>query len=844
MNLKTFLSPAVVSITVLWMATAVVAGEAWKAAPMDWPHWRGPEMNGISREKGLIDRWSPRGKNLLWKRDDLPSRSTPIVMNGRLYTILRDRPETKYEGEKVVCLDAATGKTLWKNRFNVFLSDVPDTRVGWSSVAGDPSSGNVYALGVCGHFQCLDGKTGKTIWSHSLSEEFGLLSTYGGRTNFPVIHGNLVIISAIVIGWGDMAKPAHRFIAFDKQSGRAVWFEGTRLLPYDTTYSSPITTVINGQAAMIFGSGDGGVHAFQPRTGKKIWTYNVSRRGINTTPLVVGNTVFAGHSEENIDDIRNGALFAIDATQSGDVTHTGELWRVKKWFVGKSSPIFVDGKLIAIEDNANLLVIDPKTGKRIARKKLGTSMRSSPLYADGKIYACTTNGRWYILKLDGKKIKVVHRMRLRNQESHGSPIVSHGRIYFPTTSALYCLGREDHTPAADPRPQPPQESPVQDDPEPAHLQVVPVDSLLKPGQKRQFQVRLYNSRGQLLKTENANIKFSIDGPGSISPKGMYTAPDEGGHAAVFVSAVSGGLSGDARIRVIPESPWSFDFSDGRVPITWVGARYRHISVDFDLLQSLKDQNPRAEQLYIYLMTSFINGGRSTVKCDDSSPRRPAWTNLLRFLDLNEGVKKPKTLSAARQRLDPALELLAKEQVIARWNWAEDENTGIQLMVARGERRVDGNGVMLKVKTIPKGARSQAWMGHPSLGNYTIQADVLGAMKNNKLPDLGLIGQRYVINMIGSTQELQIRSWPTVLRMAKTVPFPWKPNVWYTMKFQTAVEGDKAVIRAKVWPREESEPEQWTIEAVDVSPNANGSPGLYGNAINAEIFYDNIKVMKN
>ena len=122
---------------------------------------------------------------------------------------------------------------------------------------------------------------------------------------------------------------------------------------------------------------------------------NVSRRGINTTPLVVGNTVFAGHSEENIDDIRNGALFAIDATQSGDVTHTGELWRGKKWFVGKSSPIFVDGKLIAIEDNANLLVVDPKTGKRIARKKLGASMRSSPLYADGKIYVCTTNGRWY-----------------------------------------------------------------------------------------------------------------------------------------------------------------------------------------------------------------------------------------------------------------------------------------------------------------------------------------------------------------------------------------------------------------------------------------------------------------
>ncbi len=50
--------------------------------------------------------------------------------------------------------------------------------------------------------QCLDGDTGKTIWSHSLSEEFGLLSTYGGRTNVPVIFEDLVIISAVTTGWG------------------------------------------------------------------------------------------------------------------------------------------------------------------------------------------------------------------------------------------------------------------------------------------------------------------------------------------------------------------------------------------------------------------------------------------------------------------------------------------------------------------------------------------------------------------------------------------------------------------------------------------------------------------
>ena len=89
-------------------------------------------------------------------------------------------------------------------------------------------------------------------------------------------------------------------------------------------------------------------------------------------------------------------MFAIDGTQTGDVTGSGELWRVKQIFVGKSSPIFVDGKLIAVTDGGALIVVDPQTGEILGRKKLGTMMRSSPLYADGKIYVCTANGRWYV----------------------------------------------------------------------------------------------------------------------------------------------------------------------------------------------------------------------------------------------------------------------------------------------------------------------------------------------------------------------------------------------------------------------------------------------------------------
>ena len=65
---------------------------AAEADPLDWTYWRGPEFNGVSRETGLLDKWNPRrGKagNVLWKRDDLGGRSTPVVMHGKVYTLCR-----------------------------------------------------------------------------------------------------------------------------------------------------------------------------------------------------------------------------------------------------------------------------------------------------------------------------------------------------------------------------------------------------------------------------------------------------------------------------------------------------------------------------------------------------------------------------------------------------------------------------------------------------------------------------------------------------------------------------------------------------------------------------------
>ena len=87
-----------------------------------------------------------------------------------------------------------------------------------------------------------------------------------------------------------------------------------------------------------------------------------------------------------------------------------------------------------------------------------------------------------------------------------------------------------------------------------------------------------------------------------------------------------------------------------------------------------------------------------------------------------------------------------------------------------------------------------------------------------------------------------------MRMAKTVKFPWKPDTWYTMKFKASLEEmdgkQVAVLRGKVWPKGEAEPDAWTVEATDTQPNLTGSPGLYGNAKDAELYLDNLTVTPN
>ena len=845
-----------------FLAAIVTTSVVSAADPLDWPYWRGPRFDGSSPEKNIPDKWSPaggEGSNLLWKAP-YGSRSTPIVLNGKLYLITSDKADVpKEEREKVVCLDAATGELKWEAPFNVFLTDVPHERTGWSSVCGDPETGNIFYMGVGATFACLNGETGAVIWDKSLFEEYGFLTTYGGRTNFPLVHENNVIISAVVIGWGEQSKPNHRFIAFDKRNGQPVWYEGTRQLPEDTTYSAPVIGAVNGELQMVVGAGDGSVWSFQPRTGKKLWQYDISSHGVNVSPLIVGDRVYCSHSEENQDSSASGAVFCLDATKTGNITKTGEIWRTIELMVGRASPLMHGDRLYVADDGGKLYTLDAANGKLVDKRgaKLGTMVRASPMYVDGKIFQQDVNRGAYIFKPSEKGLEQIQYTRFeRGEDCFGSAICSHGKVYLPTTSHMYCIGKTDWKPTdVDPLPEVAKETPKGADDQPALAQLTPVEVLLKPRSKQPYQVRLYNARGQYLRlAKPEEVEFTVKGPGKISKTGEYEiGADFTGQGGVAVTAKVGELTGSARARIVPDLPWSWNFDDGQVPTTWVGTQYRHVVIDWDLFEKLRKEDKQAAAMYLYLFPALQNLGTPKTVIDDSTPMQK-WTEFLRYLNLEFADNRPRTKEDAEKMLGPSLQKLVDEKVFASAEWGSFDRPGSdqgqaisepRLTLTKGDRGIKGNGVMCKLMTIPKGARSQGTMGQVDLHDYTIQADVLSLARDGKLADMGLIAQRYACVLMGAHQNLQIRTWhPQLERFSADYPFAWEPDTWYTLKFSAATEGQKATLRAKIWKRGEPEPSNWMVEATDDLANRIGSPGVFGDAKVAEFFYDNLSVTPN
>ena len=788
-------SPARVVATSFIMLLAT-AGATARAA--DWPAWRGPAHNGMAYEKAAVRSWTLDGANTLWK-SPIGGRTTPIIIDGRLFFIA-PAGEGETLGEQVVCLDAATGEPIWQHRFNVFLTDTVEQRVGWTAVVADPETKYIYAHGTGGQFFCFD-FDGNIIWEKSLTELYNRVTGYGGRVHTPIVDEDKVIISFVSTNWGNHAPPSHRYLAMDKRTGEVVWWARPGGPPADTTYAVPVVTVVNGVRLLVAAAADGWVYGMKVRTGETVWSFKLSKRGINASVVADGNRVYVTHSEENYTTLEMGSVICIDAGRTGDITESGTLWRVDGVTAGYASPALAGDRLYIVDNAATLHCFDAHTGAKHWSHECGRIGRGSPtVTADGVIYVPETNGRFTILKDEGdaaRELSVVEFPPVGKfvDEIFGSPIVLDGRLYLQTRYGTYCIGAKSPDVQRVPVPALAEEAaPLPD--RPATLLVVPGEITVEPGEEVRFTTRLFDQNGQPLtmqqaaealkrftvkpgekgppidEDESADVKRTTDDAGNQT----WTAPVRVRYAALsvpgefngdtltvdenatftggMIRAHLGGLTADARVRICPPPP---------------------VEVTFDDMKGLK--NP----------SGWVGAGAKTQLTD-----------------------------------------------------------------------LDGNIVFEKLapRTHPSAPfmRMEVYTHPPLSTGYTVQCDLMGRprAKGRKVrPDMGLINARYVMRMMGQENLLRLETWSPIPRLRVDVPWEWKTDVWYTAKMTVELVGDRARVRAKVWPRDEEEPSEWRIEMFDPTPHFEGSPGLYAYSNGTKtskdgppIYFDNYRVFFN
>ena len=386
-------------LTVLLVATSLISNAA------DWPHWRGPDRNGISKETGWSANWPAEGPKQLWKAKVGMGFSTFAISKGRAY-ITGNASDT----DSVFCFDATTGKELWKHSYAAPLD--PKYYEGGTSATPTVDGDHVYTVSKRGIIHCLDAAKGTVVWTKNLAEELKSDMPTWGFAGSVLIEGDLAILNIGSQG-----------AALDKKTGAIVWSSGKDA----SGYSTPIPISSGGEPAVMLAI-KSEVVALKVKDGKELWRFPwKTQNDVNAAdPILSGNKVFvsSGYNHGggvfdisqqpakeiwNTKNMRNhmassvlwqGHLYGVDENQlrcinfdSGEVKWTDKV-------SGKGSLMFADGKLIVLSERGELLVAEaspPSSNPSPARKSSAVNVGRHPCWPTAKSIAAQAQATWCAL---------------------------------------------------------------------------------------------------------------------------------------------------------------------------------------------------------------------------------------------------------------------------------------------------------------------------------------------------------------------------------------------------------------------------------------------------------------
>ena len=264
------------------------------------------------------------------------------------------------------------------------------------------------------------------------------------------------------------APDAPSLIVLDKRTGKLVAQDGELIGPriFHCTWSSPSIGEVNGQRLVFYGGGDGICYAFEavkeplpkelPMTLKRVWRYDsdptapkenvhqfqgnktVSPSNITGMPVFLNGRIYLTAGGDTFQGKAQSWLKCIDASKTGDITPSGEIWSYPLSGHSMCTPAIRDGLIYVTDTSGKIHCVDAETGKPYWVHETKAEMWGSVLLADGKLYASTRKGSFWVLAA-GKEKKLISTVQLGGNGTSGTPTAANGIVYVATMTTLYAL---------------------------------------------------------------------------------------------------------------------------------------------------------------------------------------------------------------------------------------------------------------------------------------------------------------------------------------------------------------------------------------------------------------------
>ncbi|HAB16551.1 MAG TPA: pyrrolo-quinoline quinone, partial [Verrucomicrobiales bacterium] len=250
----------------------------------DWPQWMGPRRDGVWRETGIVEAFPTNGPTVVWRTDVKAGYVGPAVVGSQLFMLDRvsgKMPERKKGdrslpvvpgNERVLCVDTATGKTLWEHTYDsAYRISYPSGPRATPLVA----DGRVYSLGAMGDLKCLKAADGAVVWSVNFLTKFNLDEPpVWGWAAHPLLDGDRLVC---LVGGTNSAV-----VAFHKDTGQELW---RALTTQEIGYAPPMIYEVGGRRQLIVWHPEA-ITALEPETGKVMWTQKYPIEGKPQRPEV------------------------------------------------------------------------------------------------------------------------------------------------------------------------------------------------------------------------------------------------------------------------------------------------------------------------------------------------------------------------------------------------------------------------------------------------------------------------------------------------------------------------------------------------------------------------------